>query len=53
MDSGTLVIRSGERVIRTVKKRKLVPSVMEEAVLLRKDTEGCTEDITVEIIEDK
>ncbi len=52
MDGGTMVIRSGERVIRTVKKRKLIPSVMEEAVLLRKDLEGCTEQITIEIAEE-
>ncbi len=53
MDSGTLVVRSGDRVIRSLKKRKLIPSVMEEAVLLRKDLEGLTEDITIEIVEEK
>ena len=53
MDSGTLVVRSGNRVIRSLKKRKLVPSVMEEALLLRKDMEGLTEDITIEIVEEK
>ncbi len=53
MDSGTLVVRSGDRVIRSLKKRKLVPSVMEEALLLRKDMEGLTEDITIEIVEEK
>lgn len=51
MDGGTLVIRSGEKVIRTVKKRKLLPSVMEEALLLKKDMAGLTEDITIEITE--
>lgn len=53
MDSGTLVVRSGDRVIRSLKKRKLVPSVMEEALLLRRDMEGLTEDITIEIVEEK
>lgn len=51
MDSGTLVIRSGDKIIRTVKKRKLLPSVMEEAILLSKDMSGLTEDITIEITE--
>ncbi|MBR4200436.1 MAG: NAD(P)/FAD-dependent oxidoreductase [Oscillospiraceae bacterium] len=51
MDNQQLVIRSGDKVIRTLKKRKLLPSVMEEAVLLKKDMEGLTEDITVEITE--
>ncbi len=53
MDSGTLVVRSGDRVIRSLKKRKLFPSVMEEALLLRRDMEGLTEDITIEIVEEK
>ena len=49
---GTLVIRSGDQVIRRVKKQKLLPSVMEEAVLLGKQMTGLTEDITVEITEE-
>lgn len=51
LDDGTLVIRSSDKVIRTVKKRKLLPSVMEEALLLAKDMNGLTEDITIEITE--
>ena len=49
LDAGTLVIRSGGQIIRKVKKRKLLPSVMEEAVLLGKQMNGLTDDITVEI----
>ena len=52
LEKGTLVIRSGDRIIRSVKKRKLVPSVMEEALLLKKDMEGLTEPITIEIAEE-
>ena len=52
LDKGTLVIRSGDKIIRSVKKRKLVPSVMEEALLLKKDMEGLTEPITIEIAEE-
>ena len=52
LDKGTLVIRSGEKIIRSVKKRKLVPSVMEEALLLKKDMDGLTEPITIEIAEE-
>ena len=51
MDNAELVIRSGETVIRTLKKRKLLPSVMEEALLLGRDMAGLTEDITIEIQE--
>jgi pyruvate/2-oxoglutarate dehydrogenase complex dihydrolipoamide dehydrogenase (E3) component len=53
MEGAKLVVRAGEKVIRSVKKRKLLPSVMEEAVLLRKDLAGLTEDITVEIAEEE
>ena len=52
LEQATLVIRSGETVIRRLKKRKLVPSVMEEILLLRKDLEGCTGEITVELTEE-
>ncbi len=52
LDKGTLVIRSGDKVIRSLKKRKLVPSVMEEALLLKQDMTGLTEPITIEIAED-
>lgn len=52
LEKGTLVIRSGEKIIRSVKKRKLVPSVMEEALLLKKDMDGLTEPITIEIAEE-
>ena len=51
LDNAELVIRSGETVIRTLKKRKLLPSVMEEALLLGRDMAGLTEDITIEIKE--
>ena len=46
------MIRSGDKIIRSVKKRKLVPSVMEEALLLKKDMTGLTEPITIEIAEE-
>ena len=51
LESGTLTVRAGDKIIRQVKKRKLLPSVMEEAVLLGKDLAGLTEEITVEITE--
>ena len=52
IESGTMVIRSGDAVIRSVKKRKLMPSVMEEAVLTRAQMEGLTEAIRIEVVED-
>ena len=52
LDRGTLVIRSGEQIIRQVKKQKLLPSVMEEAVLTAKQMAGLTDDITIEITEE-
>ena len=52
LDKGTLVIRSGDKVIRSLKKRKLVPSVMEEALLLKQDMTGLTQPIKIEIAED-
>ncbi|MCR4760694.1 MAG: FAD-dependent oxidoreductase [Oscillospiraceae bacterium] len=51
MDSAELIIRSGDTVIRKLKKQKLLPSVMEEALLLQKDLSGLTDDITIEITE--
>ena len=51
LDDAELVIRSGEKEIRRLKKRKLLPSVMEEALLLKKDLAGLTEPVTVEIAE--
>jgi hypothetical protein len=51
MDSAELVIRSGDTVIRKLKKQKLLPSVMEEARLMQKDLAGLTDDITIEVAE--
>lgn len=53
LKNATLIIRSGDKIIRTMKKRILIPSVMEEALLLKKDMSGLTEPITIEIAEEK
>lgn len=51
IEEAELVIRSGERIIRTLKKRKLLPSVMETALLTVKDIASLNEDVTIEIKE--
>lgn len=51
MDEAVLEITSGEKVIRTMKKRKLMPSEMERAILTAKDIEGLEDDVTIAVKE--
>lgn len=51
MDEAVLEIRSGDRVIRTMKKKKLMPSEMERAILTAKEIEGLNEDVTIAVKE--
>lgn len=52
MDAGTIIIRSGNKVIRSLHKEKLIPSVMENMILAGKQLAGMQDDITVEVKED-
>ncbi len=51
MDEAVLEVTSGDRVIRTMKKRKLMPSEMERAILTAKEIEGLNEDVTIAVKE--
>lgn len=51
IENAKVVIRSGDHLIRTINKKKLIPSVMEEVLLLEKDTRGLSEDIVIEVAE--
>ncbi|MGN1388140.1 MAG: NAD(P)/FAD-dependent oxidoreductase [Bulleidia sp.] len=51
MDSGTIIVRSGDQIIRQVHKEKLVPSEMEQLVLAGKQLSGLKENLTVEVKE--
>ena len=51
MDEAELVISSGDTVIRTQKKKKLIPSEMERAILTAKDIEGLTGPVTIAVKE--
>lgn len=53
MDAGTIIVRSGDQIIRQVHKEKLVPSEMEQLVLARKQLSGLKENLTVEVKEDQ
>ena len=52
MDAGTIIVRSGDKVIRSLHKEKLIPSVMEQLILAGKQLEGLSEDLVVEVKED-
>lgn len=52
MDGGTIIVRSGDQVIRSIHKDKLIPSVMENMILAGKQLTGLNEDLTVEVKED-
>jgi NADPH-dependent 2,4-dienoyl-CoA reductase/sulfur reductase-like enzyme len=52
MNGATIVFRSGDKVIRSLHKDKLIPSVMENMILAGKQLEGLSEDLTVEVKED-
>ena len=51
MDEAVLEITSGDKVIRTMKKKKLMPSEMERAILTAKEIEGLSEDVTIAVKE--
>lgn len=53
MDAGTIMVRSGDQIIRQVHKEKLVPSEMEQLVLAGKQLSGLKENLTVEVKEDQ
>ncbi|MCI6745264.1 MAG: FAD-dependent oxidoreductase [Anaerolactibacter massiliensis] len=53
MDAGTIIVRSGDQIIRQVHKEKLVPSEMEQLVLAGKQLSGLKESLTVEVKEDQ
>ena len=53
MDAGTIIVRSGDQIIRQVHKEKLVPSEMEQLVLAGKQLSGLKENLTVEVKEDQ
>ena len=52
MDKGTLIVKSGEKVLRRQKKRKLTPSEMDRVVLKASDIASLTEDVTISLEED-
>jgi hypothetical protein len=51
MDSAVLEIRSGDQVLRTMKKRKLMPSEMERAVLTAKEIASLKEEVIIAVKE--
>lgn len=53
MDAGTIIVRSGDQILRQVHKEKLVPSEMEQLVLAGKQLSGLKESLTVEVKEDQ
>ena len=51
MDEAVLEIRSGDQVLRTMKKRKLMPSEMERAVLTAKEIASLKEEVIIAVKE--
>ena len=51
LDHAVLKISSGTAVLRTIKKQKMLPSVMEKAVLTKKEIASAEEDFIIEIEE--
>ena len=51
MDQAVLEIRTGDTVLRTMKKKKLMPSEMERAVLTAKEIAQLKEDVTISMRE--
>ena len=51
MDEAVLEIRSGDTVIRTLKKKKLMPSEMERAILTAKEIAALKDDVTISVKE--
>ncbi len=51
MDEAVLEIRSGDKVLRTLKKRKLMPSEMERALITEKEIAALREEVTIAVRE--
>ena len=51
LKASTIVIRSGEKVIRTMEKDHLIPSEMENVILAGKQLDGLREDLVIEVKE--
>ena len=51
MDEAVLEIRSGDTVIRSLKKKKLMPSEMERAILTAKEIAALKDDVTISVKE--
>ncbi len=51
LKASTIVIRSGEKVIRTMEKDHLIPSEMENVILAGKQLDGLSEDVVIEVKE--
>jgi len=51
LKASTIVIRSGEKVIRTMEKDHLIPSEMENVILAGKQLDGLSEDLVIEVKE--
>ena len=49
---GTIRIRNGENVIRSIAKEHLIPSEMEQVLIAGKQLENAAGDITVEVVEE-
>jgi len=52
LHASTIVIRSGERVIRTIEKDHMIPSEMENVILTGKQLDGLSEDLVIEVKEE-
>ena len=53
IDEAVLTVKSGDRVIRTMKKRKLIPSEMERVMLSAKEIGELKEEVIISIAEVK
>ncbi|MCR5228904.1 MAG: NAD(P)/FAD-dependent oxidoreductase [Solobacterium sp.] len=51
MDDAVLTVRAGSKVIRTVRKKKLIPSEMERLLLTQKQLTGLEGDLVIEVRE--
>ena len=51
LKASTIVIHSGDKVIRTIEKDHLIPSEMENVILAGKQLDGLSEDLVIEVKE--
>ncbi len=51
LDAGEIIVRSGEKVLRTLKKKKLMPSEMERVLLTKQQLTGLEDNLTIEVKE--